>query len=882
MRKDVFKYARAGYQRPVAQLTHVDLDLRIYDDRVEGHERLQLLPRIAISKIELDAQDLEIGETKLVLPDGSRRSLATLYIKKANRVVVTLPRAYQKGEEIVIEVNAVCRPTANVLDGLYYDTTPPGAPPQMISQCQQWGFQRIMPIIDDCTAKCTWRTRLEGSSRYTHLISNGDVLRSSNPDGTPAPLANNPSRMAITYVNTIPMPPYLFIVAAGTWDVVSDTVKTDSGREIHLEYLVPPGKTEGARIPMEITKDAVLWQARRLGYEYRRECYRTICMEKSNFGGMENVGNTTVITEAALIDEWTTDARLVYAHGVIVHEFEHNHCGSDVTMESPFDMWLNEAYTVNIEREYLQEKFGHDPMRLDDLASMRAPLNGPLAVEDGGKMGRIVREGFNHPDEVVDGVTYVKAPEVLGMLRALIGDEKYGQATSNYFEKHKGGNANTEEFLDCFREVSERDLDPFFHEWLFTTGYPELHGSYRYDAEMRELTVALSQLRHGGKGGWFTVPFRVTAINAQGRPMPAADKLLVLDGEHAEYVFKDVPEAPAFIDWNSGGAFYGAFRDNSATPEQLAKTARISPFHIGRVEAMRALGDDAIKAVMNGTRPAAEWLAMFPEILADESLPDGIKAHLLTVSEEMLDRSFLPLAAERNTAARKLRCNVAAACREDALLAAFAKARCAPRDEPLTEAIPRRSLCNAIAKLLAATDSGRAVAALVEYFEAGKSASDKLYAASAINSTNSPLRAGVMEKLGSQCRGHVAAYGAYLRVVASSPHEDVFDSIAREEADPGYRMEHPGHSRSLYGGMAANNAQLWTERGFEWARATILKLADVNENVALIVVSAFQLVDTMREPLQGRVRALLEDLEARIPADRAPSLHGRIATILGS
>ena len=171
-----FKYKRDAYQRPPAQLTHVELDLRIYDDHVEGRVKLQLLPRTALSQIKLDAQDLEIGETKLVLPDGSRRSLATLYIKKANRVVVTLPRAYQKGEEIVIEVNAVCRPTANVLDGLYYDTTPPGAPPQMISQCQQWGFQRIMPIIDDCTAKCTWRTRLEGSSRCTHLISNGDEI----------------------------------------------------------------------------------------------------------------------------------------------------------------------------------------------------------------------------------------------------------------------------------------------------------------------------------------------------------------------------------------------------------------------------------------------------------------------------------------------------------------------------------------------------------------------------------------------------------------------------------------------------------------------------------------------------------------------------------
>ena len=329
---------------------------------------------------------------------------------------------------------------------------------------------------------------------------------------------------------------------------------------------------------MAILKDSVAWHARRLDYDYRRDCYRTICMEKSNFGGMENVGNTTIITEAALIDEWTTDRRLVYAHGVIIHEFEHNHCGSDVTMETPFDMWLNEAFTVNIEREYVRERFGADAMRLDDLDAMRAPLLGPLAVEDGGKMGQIVREGFNHPDEVVDGVTYVKAPEVLEMLRELMGDEAYAAATKWYFEEYSGGNAGTDQFLDAFRRFSDRNLDSFFHEWLFTIGYPSVTGSYGYDPESRRLVVSLSQKRRGGHGGCFTIPFHVTGVDGSGQAMPSVARTLVLDSEMDEYVFDDVPEAPAFLDWNSGRAFYGAFEDATAmgagAPETAAAATR--------------------------------------------------------------------------------------------------------------------------------------------------------------------------------------------------------------------------------------------------------------------------------------------------------------------
>ena len=877
-----FRYNRHDYRRPPVQLTHVDLKLDFFDDRVEGVETLHLTARETLRSVSLDAQALEIGDVQLVNADGTTRALDSVYFKRENRLEIVLPHECQTGEALALAIRATCRPTHNVLDGLYYDTTPPGAPPQMISQCQQWGFQRIMPVVDDCTAKCTWRTTLEGSSRYTHLITNGDVCRETNPDGVPVPVPGNPERMRITYVNTIPMPPYLFIAAAGTWDVLADSVMTDFGRTIRLEYLVPPGKTAGARLPMAILQDAVRWHARRLGYDYRRECYRTICMEKSNFGGMENVGNTTIITEAALIDEWTPDRRLVYAYGVILHEFEHNHCGSDVTMETPFDMWLNEAFTVNIEREYLADKFGTELMRLSDLDSMRGPLQGPLAVEDAGKMGRIVREGFNHPDEVVDGVTYVKAPEVLGMLRELMGAERYEEAVSWYFTEYNGGNADTDQFLAAFRRFSDRDLDAFFHEWLFTIGYPSLRGAWRHEPASRRLVVALSQRRRGGPGGWFTVPFHVTGVDAAGAPMPSVDRTLVLDCEAAEFVFEDVDTPPAFLDWNSGGAFYGAFEDATSTPAMLAEAALKSPFLVGRVDAMRRLADREMAATIADPahEPAAEWLALFPAVLADASLPPGIRARLLTVSEEMLDRDYLPRPRERNAAARALRRRVAASLGEAALLRAFAKARKSRADEPLAVAIPRRSLVTALAMLLAEAEGEKAVAALVDLFETASCIGDRLAAAQALLRTASPRRQEVMAALRALCRPHVAAYGAYLQVVAGSPAPDVFAAIAWEESDPAFRMDHPGHSRSLYAAMAANNAQLWTEAGLAWAEATIRKLAPVNEYVALVVVGAFQLVEAMAEPLRDQVLAMLERLADSFNPVQFPSIHGRLAQML--
>ena len=367
----------------------------------------------------------------------SALSLDYDYLENRNKLVVKLPRGLQAGDRFLVRTVTRCVPSDRLLEGIYKDTTPPGAPQQYISQCQQWGFQRIMPIFDDCRAKCTMTTTLEADARYTHLISNGNISKKLNPDGKPVTKPGDPGRQVITYENPIPMAPYLFLVAAGTWDVLSDAVTYESGRTVQLEYLVPPGRVNDARIPMEILKQSVLWISKTQDYEYTGETYRTICMNKSNFGGMENVGNTTVVTDAALIDEHTLDRSLMYAHAVIVHEFEHNQCGSETTMETPFDVWLNEAYTVDVERAFMADVFDPAFVRLTQVDSIRSPLLGPLSIEDGGRAGRIVREGFDDPDDLIDGVTYVKAAEVIRMLRLIVGAETFRAGKNLYFSRYR-------------------------------------------------------------------------------------------------------------------------------------------------------------------------------------------------------------------------------------------------------------------------------------------------------------------------------------------------------------------------------------------------------------------------------------------------------------
>ncbi len=909
-----FRFLRSDWRLPPAQLLHVDLSLRFFEDRVEGAETLFLEARERIETLRLDAQALEVGPAFFAAgasrdaASGEFVPVSSLFDKRANSLVLALPEAVEPGGRFAVRLSAVCHPSENVLDGIYRDVTPPGAPRQYVSQCQQWGFQRIMPIIDDCTAKCTWRTELEGDARYTHLISNGDVDRASNPRGVPEPVPDDPSRIRVAYVNSIPMPPYLFIAAAGTWDVLRDSVRTPGGREIALEYLVPPGRLDGARLPMEILKDSVLFQARHVGYEYARECYRTICMEKSNFGGMENVGNTTIVTEAALLDEWTPDRRVFYAFGVIVHEFEHSHCGSDVTMRTPFDMWLNEAFTVTVEQAYQAERFGDAFARLDALDGIRDPMRGPLAQEDGGSACfPIVRDGFDSPDDVVDGVTYDKAPEVLGMLRELVGRDNYEASMRAYFARHAGGNVETADFLAAFgvaapggpecagvAGVGVETLRAFFHEWLFTVGYPRLRGSWRHDGASGRLFVTLRQSRGGAATAPFVVPFRVRGVSASGLPMPRIDRLLVLDSPERTFVFDDVPEAPAFLDWNSGLPFYGTFEDETATSAMLELEARVSPFPVGRVEAFRSLCDAAIA---RGADPDPIFSAM-SAALGDTALDPGVRARLLSISEDTLDRAALPRGAARASAARALRRAAAARLGADRLLAAWGEIMEAEAAAPVSyaadgpgvgaaaiaAALPRRALARAVGALLALTGDSRAFAALRARYDAATGVGARLDVVAALVEADAPGARALRDDLGALCRPHVGAYAAWLSLVASDPEpKSALAAVSAAEGDGLFRPEHPSHSRYLWGALARNNSVVWTKDGLAWLERTILRAAPVNENVAILLLSALQLWRGFEEPLRSETAALLGRIRDALPASApdAAALAGRVRRLVG-
>ncbi len=817
-----WKYKRSAFARPVAQLEHVDATIRFFEDRVDAEGTLRLRARETLKEIALDLE-------------GAKK-------------VYPLDRAYAAGEVFTVQVAHVSHPDDTRLEGIYKDVTPAGAPQQYMSQCQQFGFQRILPIVDDCTAKSTFRTTLEGDARYTHLISNGDLVL--DEEFTDA----GRIRRRCVYEMRRPMAPYLFLACAGTWEVLADAVTyPDTGRTVKLEYLVPPGHLDGARIPMEILKRSVLFQHERTGFEYPFETYRTICMEKSLYGGMENTGNTTIITEAALVDETIADRRLVYAHGVIPHEFEHSHCGSDVTMESVFDMWLNEAYTVNVERAFVARAFGAAFARTEEIEALRT-MGGAFAEEEGGVAASVVREGVNDPDEVVDAITYDKAPEVLNTLRNLIGADAYDAAWREYFRRFAGGNANTDDFLKVFSEVSGRDVGALMRPWLFTAGHPTVHAQWSWQAG--ELKITLE------RDGNYVVPVPFALVK-DGKDV--AQGTFVLDGARQEFTAK-CPK-PDFISWNRGAGFYGVLTFE-ATEAELACQVRTDPDLFNRAEAMKTLRDRGF---------GETWLKLYQEIFADTSLDLGAQTAMLSIPADSLDRHRRARVRENVREMHVLRKAAAQVIGTSTLVAALAGAATDGLD---AAAVVRRAWENVLLQLLAEVDEPEAWDAIKGYLGRAKNVTARLNALRALAAGNWPLRHELLAAEGKKLRKSLNGYAGWLGVVAGDPHADVFDRVRAEERRKGWSINHPTLSRALYCGLVANGDRLWTPEGLTWLETTLVKYAKVSEYSALRLLAPLVTWRWFEPELREQVKGLLTRVAAELPRDDYAFIGGRLAALL--
>jgi aminopeptidase N len=916
----IFRYEPEDFGEIPVKVLHMDLTFDVFDDhtRVTSLLTARTLDR-SLQYLSLNARDLEIIS---VTAEGRR--VTADYRKADGKLCLAFQPRVPPGTEFAVRTETLCRPTRNLLEGLYYDETPPGAPPTQITQCQQWGFQRLVPCIDDMTAKCTYITTIVADARYTHIISNGDVVEPRHPAGE--------GRDRIRYANMVtPMAPYLFFLGVGTYAAFERQCEYPDGKTFLLVLLVPPDTDPAlAREALEILNDAVLWawlftgpdqyrepvirkeawrlvherdalkeaggDARRIGdirgllkgytaritpgYQYTGTVYREIGMQNSDFGGMENVGNTTITTNRIMPFPQMTDPAWDYLFRVKVHEFYHNLNGSEVTGRSPFELWLNEAVAVFIENQNHAFLFGQDYNRLQMVLTLLSPEGGTLALDSGTMAMPVEPDGFNDPNDLITAVTYVKAPEFVRMIETLMGKEAFARALHTYHTRFRHGNASRADWIACMEEAGKEDFAGMAHAWLKETGFPVVTVAQGYDEASRTCTLSL-QVSRSKNGKTWEFPFSWALLGAKGEVLAEGLNRIRAD---REVITVPGVDRPAYASLNRGYSFYGKVKYDPGE-DALHLQARTDPDVVNRFLAFHTLADRELARLIAdpAASPPEKFTTLLMDLLGDRELTGRLGGLPLTIFESVEDEGlahrYLALFAARQ------RLLAAVAGRHRGALLSLSGAPAVADGDGSTpgriRAIKARQVRNLVLEILATLDDPEVHGLLYAQFRESPAASDRLSAFRLILASSAKYRDAVFSEFLKESAKNLVAWEAFLSTVAGSNAPDLVELVERAAKSPAFRIEQANDQRALWVRFAMNRkVSLQTPGGRACLLGILEGLARVNETSAVRALQPFAHLDRMEEEYHLPLAGLLADLLKALDPAENPVAYNTVRRLL--
>ena len=172
-------------------------------------------------------------------------------------------------------------------------------------------------------------------------------------------------------------------------------------------------------------------------------------------GAMENAGADTYNDSIIYLAPGATTGDKQTFGMVVAHELSHQWFGDLVTPAWWDDIWLNESFAnwmgyrignewrpeLNIGVGALDEGFG--AMNTDALVVGR-PIHQPITEN-------------SQIDSAFDGITYGKGGQVVAMIAAYLGDDRFKDGVRLHLKRHAYGNATSEQF---FQSIADAAKDP--------------------------------------------------------------------------------------------------------------------------------------------------------------------------------------------------------------------------------------------------------------------------------------------------------------------------------------------------------------------------------------------------------------------------------------
>lgn len=331
--------------------------------------------------------------------------------------------------------------------------------PFIFTQCQSIHARSVLPCQDTPAAKSTYSALVTIDEQS--VKDDLQVVMSAIQQ----PLEKGDAENSWRFNCPVPVPSYLIAFAVGKLESrnISNRCKVwalpDVIKKAHWEFE---------------HVEQFLKTAEGIAGDYVWGRYDILVLPSSFcYGGMENP-MLTFVTPTLL----SGDRSLV---SVVIHEIAHSWTGNLVSCQDTCEFWMNEGFTVKLERRILRELYGSGREGLDAISG-RNTLN-----------EYIKRTGSNHkytslvtkleegddPDDYYSCVAYEKGYNFLLLLEEYVQHDynvDISEFFKDYYQRFSYQAISSSHFVEMFKEYYPKTSERIdFDEWIYGTGYcPQL------------------------------------------------------------------------------------------------------------------------------------------------------------------------------------------------------------------------------------------------------------------------------------------------------------------------------------------------------------------------------------------------------------------------
>jgi leukotriene-A4 hydrolase len=406
------------------RVRHLDLDWDVlFDQKILKGTAVLSVERVSQNKqapLILDTRNLNIEKIESS-PGGSNYSNTTFIIGPSDPILgapltIQLPETVNR-----VRISYSTNPGASGLQWLEPLQTAGKKDPFMFTQSEAIHARSWIPLQDTPQVRVTYMARVRTPR---NLLA---VMSAENDSRTPRD-GDYQFRMLQ------PVPSYLIALAVG------DLSFRPLGRRTGV-YAEPSVVDKAAREFADTEK--MVQATERLYGPYRWGRYDLLVLPPSfPYGGMENP-RLTFATPTVLAG----DKSLV---SLVAHELAHSWSGNLVTNATWRDFWLNEGFTVYLERRILEAVYGRDRAEME-AALGRRTLEEEVATLDARDQILHIDLKGRDPDAGSTEIPYEKGALFLRHLEETFGRARFDRFLRAYFDHFAFQSITTEQMLDYLK-----------------------------------------------------------------------------------------------------------------------------------------------------------------------------------------------------------------------------------------------------------------------------------------------------------------------------------------------------------------------------------------------------------------------------------------------